>query len=284
MPTLRQVENIIRGIPTVDGAGVKLRRIFSYAETRRLDPFLLLDHFGSDNPEDYIAGFPWHPHRGIETVTYMLNGEVEHGDSIGNSGTISSGDVQWMTAGSGIIHQEMPKRVEGALSGFQLWINLPSYRKMMPPRYREVKQAKIPSVTVTPGVTVKTICGTIEGKRGPVQDLSVDVEFFDVTLAPRSRFLHSINHVNTACAYIFQGGGHFAGDDKRRVNSGSLVVLSDGDTIEAHTSQDPMRFIFLCGSPLAEPIAWRGPIVMNTDEELDTAFREYQDGTFIKSK
>jgi redox-sensitive bicupin YhaK (pirin superfamily) len=282
MPTLRQVETISRGTPTIDGAGVHLRRIFSRVESLRLDPFLLLDHFGSDNPDDYLAGFPWHPHRGIETVTYMLGGMVEHNDSIGNKGTIRSGDAQWMTAGSGIVHQEMPQPVQGVMAGFQLWINLPAQRKMTPPRYRDVKQPAIPSIALAPGVAVRAICGAIGGKRGPVQDLAVDVEYFDVSLAPRSRFMHTINHIHTACAYVFQGSGHFAGDDQRRIAGGSLVVLTDGDTVAAHTAEEPMRFLFFSGKPLAEPIAWRGPIVMNTVQELDTAFREYQDGTFIK--
>jgi redox-sensitive bicupin YhaK (pirin superfamily) len=283
MHKIRQIEELIDATPTVEGAGVNLKRVFANSQAQRLDPFLLLDHFGSDNPADYLAGFPWHPHRGIETVTYMLSGTVEHQDSIGNQGNISSGDVQWMTAGSGIIHQEMPLRADGILMGFQLWVNLPRQHKMMAPRYRGFSKSEIPKATISDGVAAKVICGQIGGVRGPVRNLMVDVEVFDVLMEPHRRFTHTVGHINTTAAFVFAGSGFFAQDNEQHIDSGTLALFADGDTVVAETDTEPMRFLFLSGKPLAEPIAWGGPIVMNTTEELNTAFRDYQEGTFIRS-
>jgi redox-sensitive bicupin YhaK (pirin superfamily) len=263
----------------MEGAGVLLKRVFGYNEIPLLDPFLLLDHFGSDNPDDYIAGFPWHPHRGIETVTYMLNGEVEHGDSIGNKGVIGSGDIQWMTAGSGIIHQEMPKHYYGKMEGFQLWVNLPAVDKMMGPRYRDIKKETVPEVSLDNGTKVKIICGEFNGVHGPAKDIVADPEYLDVTVPAGSRFEHSVNEGYTAFAYILEGSGTF-GDTI--VNEEHLGLFSKDGVITANAGDSQLRFILISGKPIGEPIAWRGPIVMNTEEELHKAFLEYQEGTFIK--
>jgi hypothetical protein len=257
--------------------------VFGYYEMPLLDPFLLLDNFGSDNADDYIAGFPWHPHRGIETVTYMLAGEVEHGDSMGNKGVIYSGDVQWMTAGSGIIHQEMPKRFEEKMRGFQLWVNLPRSHKMMAPRYREVKSETIPEFSPNPNVKIKIIAGQLNGTKGPVQDLVVDTEYFDIAISPNTEFEVSTKHDYKAFAFVFEGSGYFDPDNKNIIKEDHLVIFDQGDKVKIRTKADPVRFLFVSGKPLNEPIAWRGPIVMNTDEELMVAFQEYRNGTFIKS-
>jgi redox-sensitive bicupin YhaK (pirin superfamily) len=267
----------------MEGAGVRLRRAFGFGVTELFDPFLLLDDFRSDNPSDYLKGFPWHPHRGIETITYMHAGTVEHGDSLGNSGVIAAGDVQWMTAGNGIIHQEMPKGDgRGSMHGFQLWANLPAKSKMMPPRYREVKSADIPAITPGAGVTVRIISGNIEGTRGPVRDVVIEPEYIDVELAPGASFHHPVKRGNTAIAYVVGGDGHFGGAPEFYPNA-TLVLFGDGDEVVAEAGKKPMRFLLVSGTPLREPVAWHGPIVMNTQEELRTAFRELEEGTFIRA-
>jgi redox-sensitive bicupin YhaK (pirin superfamily) len=275
----REILHIFKSRPTLEGAGVHLHRIFGYNEVPNFDPFLLLDHFGSDDPADYIKGFPWHPHRGIETVTYMLTGEVEHGDSIGNSGVIRSGDVQWMTAGSGIIHQEMPKEYKGLMQGFQLWVNLPKAEKMMGPRYRGLTEDQIPAFEGD-GLKVKIIAGEFNDVKGPVQDLVVDVEYFDVTLDPGLTFTCATKIGYTVFAYVIEGSAEFEG---QQIDEHHVVLFGDGDTITVN-SEKGVRFLLITGKPLGEPVAWGGPIVMNTQEELNTAFRELDEGTFIKSK
>jgi len=282
MSTYRKIQKIINSKPTSDGAGVKLNRVFGYYEVPQLDPFLLLDDFGSDNPDDYIAGFPMHPHRGIETVTYMLSGEVEHSDSLGNKGVVKSGDVQWMTAGSGIIHQEMPERVKGKMRGFQLWLNLPTKHKMMAPRYQDVKKEEIPEFSPVKGVQVKVICGEMNGNKGPVQDLVVDAEYLDISLDSHTQFEKATKKGNKVFAYVYEGLGYFDEEKEQQIQKGQLVIFEDGDKIKIQTADDPVRLLLISGKPLNEPIAWRGPIVMNTDEELHVAFREYHEGTFIK--
>lgn len=270
--------------PTMEGAGVKLKRAFGYHEVPLLDPFLLLDHFGSDNPEDYMSGFPWHPHRGIETVTYMLSGAVQHGDSLGNSGTIHSGDVQWMTAGSGIIHQEMPEEYKGLMQGFQLWVNLPKSHKMMAPRYRDVKKENIREIKQPDGVTVKVISGQFDGVTGPVRDIVVDIEYLDVTLPANYKWEHNIKKGYKAFAYIITGTGFFEKEAKKAVEHEHLVIFKDGDRVAIASQEEELHFLLVSGEPLAEPVSWGGPIVMNTREELDLAFKEFQEGTFIKHK
>jgi redox-sensitive bicupin YhaK (pirin superfamily) len=269
----------------------------------QLDPFLLLDDFHSDNPKDYLPGFPWHPHRGIETITYVLHGRVEHGDSMGNKGTISSGDVQWMTAGSGIIHQEMPKgSKDGLMWGFQLWANLPQSQKMMDPRYRDVKSTQIPEVTLKTGVKVKIICGMVNGVSGPVKDIIIDPEYIDVSMPPKTVFTHPVKSGHTLFAYVIEGKGYFDQgrnsyahevigsnyfDFKREclVGAESLVLYGhEGDQMVVTSEETPVRFLLVSGKPIGESVAWYGPIVMNTQEELRIAFEEYEKGTFIKYK
>lgn len=280
----RMIEKISKSKPTIEGAGVHLKRAFGYYEVPLLDPFLLLDDFHSDNPADYIAGFPWHPHRGIETVTYMLEGRVEHGDSMGNKGVIFPGDVQWMTAGNGIIHQEMPKGDNGNMWGFQLWVNLPSSHKMMGPRYREVKNEQIPEVSIGENVKIRVISGEIGNTKGPVRDIIVDPEYLDITLAPGAEFEHNIKKGYRALAYVIEGSGYFDPDKRKSIDIEHLVIFKDGDTVKISTDDKRLRFLLVSGKPLGEPVAWYGPIVMNTQEELDIAFKEYRNGTFIKHK
>ncbi len=282
MNAIRKINKVLQSKPTLEGAGVKLKRVFGYYEKPLLDPFLLLDNFGSDNVDDYIAGFPWHPHRGIETVTYMLAGEVEHGDSLGNKGVIYSGDVQWMTAGSGIVHQEMPRRFEGEMRGFQLWVNLPKSHKMMNPRYRDVKSETIPEFSPNSKVKIKIIAGGLNGTSGPVQDLVVNTEYFDIALSSNTEFEIDTKTDYTAFAFVFEGSGYFDPDEREVIKIDHLVIFDQGDKVKIRTKADPVRFLFVSGEPLNEPIAWRGPIVMNTDEELMVAFEEYRNGTFIK--
>ncbi len=273
----RAIAKVFKSRPTLEGAGVRLKRVFNGGEVRLFDPFLLLDHFGSDNPEDYVKGFPWHPHRGIETVTYMLAGEVEHGDSIGNKGIIASGDVQWMTAGSGIIHQEMPRRYDGLMQGFQLWVNLPSSNKMMAPRYRGITKDDVPSFEKG-GVKLNVIAGSVNGIEGPVQDLVVDVEYFDVHLKAGNRFEHPTDADLTAFTYVIDGTA-ICGDTLIRPENCALFGKGDRVTI---ITKEGAHFLFVTGKPLNEPIAWGGPIVMNTEGELASAFEELEQGTFIK--
>jgi len=278
----RKIDRILKGKPTLEGAGVHLKRAFGYNEVPELDPFLLLDDFHSDNPADYIAGFPWHPHRGIETVTYMLEGRVEHGDSMGNKGVILPGDVQWMTAGSGIIHQEMPKGHNGHMWGFQLWVNLPSTHKLMEPRYREVKKEQIPEVAMDKNVKIRVISGEFENTKGPVRDIVVDPEYLDITIAKDSEFEHNIRRGYKAFAYVIEGSGYFDTDKEKSIGIEHLVIFKDGDKVKITTGDKSLRFLLISGKPLGEPVAWAGPIVMNTQEELDLAFDEYRKGTFIK--
>jgi redox-sensitive bicupin YhaK (pirin superfamily) len=282
MSRARAILKTWKSRPTMEGAGVRLRRAFGFHEVPRLDPFLLLDDFRSNNPDDYLAGFPWHPHRGIETISYVLGGSVEHGDSMKNSGVIGAGDVQWMTAGSGIVHQEMPKGdAEGRMQGFQLWANLPAANKMMPPRYQEVKASTIPEVAVEGGARVRVICGRVGDTEGPVRDIVTDPEYLDVAVPAGSTFAHPTKPGHTAFAYVIEGKGALApGADP--ATDGTLVHWDDGDRVEVTTGRTPVRFLFVSGRPLREPIAWYGPIVMNSEEELRVAFEEYQKGTFIK--
>jgi redox-sensitive bicupin YhaK (pirin superfamily) len=284
MADIRRIRKILKSEPTIEGAGVHLKRAFGYQQVPELDPFLLLDDFHSSNPDEYIKGFPWHPHRGIETITYVLYGKVEHGDSMGNKGTISSGDIQWMTAGSGIIHQEMPKGEEdGLMWGFQLWANLPASHKMMDPRYRDIKSQQIPEIILDGGVKVKIICGEINGMKGPVQDIVIDPEYLDITVPPKTSFTHSVKRGHKAFAYVIEGKGYF---DQNRDEMGgpeSLVIFDDGDEVVISTEDGAVRALFVSGKPIGERVAWHGPIVMNTQEELRIAFEEYEKGTFIKS-
>jgi redox-sensitive bicupin YhaK (pirin superfamily) len=297
---LRKIRKIIKSMPTVEGAGVHLRRAFGFQHVPELDPFLLLDEFHSGNQKDYVSGFPWHPHRGIETITYVLQGEIRHEDSLGNKGLIRPGDVQWMTAGSGIIHQEMPKGDNnGLLWGFQLWANLPASKKMMQPRYQEIKSSRIPELLMPKGLKVRIICGDVNGVEGPVKDIITDPEYLDVTLPADEKFKRITVQGYTVFAYVIEGKGHFD-DGKSRcvlelegsryldslenctIESESLVLFGDGDSIEVTAGEKGVRFLLISGKPIGEPVAWYGPIVMNTQEELKTAFEEYRSGTFIK--
>jgi redox-sensitive bicupin YhaK (pirin superfamily) len=296
----RKIKKVTKSKPVVEGAGVLLKRAIGFSEKPVYDPFLLLDDFRSNNPRDYLQGFPWHPHRGIETITYVLSGNVEHGDSLGNKGVISSGDVQWMTAGSGIIHQEMPKgNKDGEMYGFQLWANLPASRKMMAPRYREIKSSDIPEVTSDNGSKIKIICGKVSGLTGPAKDIITEPEYLDITVPPRSEFAHRTAKDHTVFAYVISGKGYFCNErapfayeaegvnyfDLARepaVSNEMLVLFEKGDQVIAATEDEPLRFLLISGRPLREPVAWYGPIVMNTQEELRTAFEEYRNGTFIK--
>ncbi len=285
MEKTRKIYRVVKSKPTREGAGVRLNRAFGFSEPKSFDPFLLLDDFRSDNPEDYINGFPWHPHRGIETITYILYGNVEHGDSLGNSGQIGPGDVQWMTAGSGIIHQEMPNGdAAGRMGGFQLWANLPAANKMMDPRYRDVKSSQIPLVTAKGGASIRIICGEVEGTRGPVRDIITDPEYLDVTLPAGAEFIHPTKADHTVLAYVIEGQSYFDPEEKTRVANRELVQFEAGSQVVASAPDMPARFLLISGKPIGEPVAWYGPIVMNTQEELQIAFEEYNNGTFIKHK
>jgi quercetin 2,3-dioxygenase len=270
---------ILHGHSTYDGAGVKLVRVFANDDAQRTDPFLLLDHFGSDNPDDYIKGFPWHPHRGIETVTYMLGGTVEHGDSIGNAGTIGPGDIQWMTAGGGVIHQEMPKPTQGMMHGMQLWVNLPSKNKMMEPRYRGILANEVPVVKL-PGTEVRVIAGAYRNVIGPVRDLIVDIEYLDVRLKKNTTLSHGAKKGYASFCFLIEGTGEF---DGTKLEKEQLVLFTEAGGI-AVKAIDNIHYLFATGKRINEPIAWGGPIVMNTRQELDLAFKELDDGTFIKKK
>jgi len=300
MGRIRRIRGIWKSKATIEGAGVHLKRAFGFHEVPQLDPFLLLDDFHSSNPNDYVKGFPWHPHRGMETITYVLHGEVEHGDSMGNSGVIRSGDVQWMTAGSGIIHQEMPRgEKDGSMWGFQLWANLPASHKMMEPRYREVKSTQIPEIMVEGSAKVKVISGGLGGVKGPVSDIVTNPEYLDVKVPAGSKFLYAVKPGRTVFAYVIEGKGYFdQGRDSYAyeteganyfdferdclVGPESLVMFDDGDQLMITTTGEAVRFLLVSGEPIREPVAWYGPIVMNTQDELRVAFQEYQDGTFIK--
>jgi quercetin 2,3-dioxygenase len=268
---------VFTGRTTRDGAGVKLTRIFGNDRAHLTDPFLLLDHFGSDDPADYIQGFPWHPHRGIETVTYMLEGFAEHGDSLGNAGVIGPGDLQWMTAGSGIVHQEMPKPHDGRMFGFQLWVNLPARMKMMPPQYRDIASRDVP-IARGDGVEVKVIAGEHGGARGPVADLVVDVAYFDLALAAGASLELPVRDGHTAFLYLYEGRAEVSGS---ALEAHDLLLARGAERIDV-AARAPSRCIVVAGAPLGEPIAWGGPIVMNTRDELERAFRELDEGTFIR--
>lgn len=285
MAATRAIKKVFHSRSTLEGAGVHLKRAFGNTEVPRFDPFLMLDDFRSEDPDHYRRGFPWHPHRGIETITYVLEGDVEHGDSMGNQGVITSGDVQWMTAGSGIIHQEMPQGDDqGSMKGFQLWANLPATEKMMDPRYRDVRARDIPVVGLPGGAEARVICGRVGDTSGPVRDIVTDPEYIDVTVPPGSTFSHPTSPGYTALAYVISGEGYFDEQRERLVGNEELVLFGDGDGIVVSTGNEPVRFLFLSGRPLGEPVAWSGPIVMNTREELRRAFEEYDRGTFIKHK
>ena len=302
MHAIRKIRKVLKGKPTIEGAGVYLNRVFGFSELPLFDPFLLLDDFRSDTPAHYLKGFPWHPHRGIETITYVLKGDVEHGDSLGNEGIIGAGDVQWMTAGSGIIHQEMPKGDgNGKMYGFQLWANLPSRAKMMDPRYRDVANEQIPEVKLSNDTSIRIIAGEVSGTKGPVQDIVIDPEYIDVTVPAGSEFRHLTKRGYTVFAYIIEGQGYFCREkdpftyemeginyfDIQRepfVDNGKLVLFDGGDEIMVSTDEHKVRFLLISGKPIGEPVAWYGPIVMNTHDELRIAFEEYEQGTFIKYK
>jgi redox-sensitive bicupin YhaK (pirin superfamily) len=298
--SLRPVKRVIQSKPTIEGAGVHLRRAFGFGNTTDFDPFLLLDDFRNDVPDDYLAGFPWHPHRGIETITYVLAGTVDHGDSMGNRGSIGAGDIQWMTAGSGIIHQEMPKGDDaGRMHGFQLWANLPSALKMTAPRYQEVKSGDIPEVTDDDGTHVRVVCGSFWGKRGPVDGIAADPVYLDVSVPAGRRKTLPIETTRHAFAYVFAGGGKFCNASgplavptegvrwldtapPAEADNRSLVLFDRGDELEVQASGDGIRFLLVSGKPLQEPVAWYGPIVMNTQQELHQAFEDLDKGTFLK--
>jgi hypothetical protein len=281
MATPRKIRNVFKSTPTIEGAGVYLKRAFGFTEVPLFDPFLLLDDFRSNNPADYLNGFPWHPHRGIETITYMLDGNVKHGDSMGHSGVITAGAVQWMTAGSGIIHQEMPfGNVHGKMGGFQLWANLPASQKMNQPRYRDITPDRIPNLHLENGVEIKIICGTIGQTNGPVNDIAIDPNYLDITVPAGISYTHHLTQGYTAFAYIIAGQGVFCHQNELYSNE-TLILFDDGDTVTVTTEDSPVRFLLISGKPLNEPIAWQGPIVMNTQAELSRAFRAYQNGTFL---
>jgi redox-sensitive bicupin YhaK (pirin superfamily) len=283
MNKTRTVKRILTRKPTLEGAGVHLFRVFGNAEVPRFDPFLLLDDFRSDNPDHYQAGFPWHPHRGIETVTYMLRGRVEHGDSLGNAGVINRGDIQWMTAGSGIIHQEMPKgEPSGHMGGLQLWINLPAQHKMMPPRYRGITAQDVAEVRLESGAVVRVIAGEFRGVRGPVQEIMCEPKYLDVTLPAKDSFVHEFASNHTVLAYVLEGQGRFHPNSRQSVAAGQVVLYGEGASARIDSEDGELRFLLISGKPFGEPVAWFGPIVMNTEEELEQAFAEYRAGTFLK--
>jgi quercetin 2,3-dioxygenase len=280
----RSIEHRFPGVPTLEGAGVRLRRSFSNNEIPLFDPFLLLDRFGSTNPADYLAGFPWHPHRGIETVTYVLDGKVEHGDTLGNSGVIGAGDVQWMNSGSGIIHQEMPQLSDDGISGFQLWVNLPAKEKMSVPAYRGLTAADLPEVSTDAGSRVKVVAGPFGQAEGPVRGIPVDPTYLDVRVPPGGEFEFPTKSGYTVFAHSIDGGGTFSGTDSQPVASGETVLFGAGGPVRVRASDAGHRFLLVSGRPLHEPVAWYGPIVMNTQSELLTAARELRSGDFIKHK
>ncbi len=302
MAKTRKIRKVIKSKPTIEGAGVHLKRVFGFGTTSDFDPFLLLDDFRSTVPSQFLAGFPWHPHRGIETITYILNGKIEHGDSLGNEGVIEPGDVQWMTAGSGIIHQEMPKGdKKGHMGGFQLWANLPASHKMMEPRYRDVKSEQIPEVSTANGVKIRVISGQVDGTEGPVLDIVTKPVYMDVSVPAGTEYIHPTIAGHSVFAYIIAGTARFClekddinyevegenlADSNRNgfISNGELVLYSDGTEIVVSTQAEPVRFLLISGKPIGEPVAWAGPIVMNTQAELRVAFEEYRNGTFIKHK
>jgi len=299
--SIRPVKSIVTSKPTIEGAGVKLNRAFGFGNTSEFDPFLLLDDFRNDRPDDYRAGFPWHPHRGIETITYVLAGSVEHGDSLGNRGNLESGDVQWMTAGSGILHQEMPQGdAQGRMHGFQLWANLPSSLKMTAPRYQDVKAGEIPEIVDDDGTRVRVVCGDFRGRRGPVEGVAADPRYLDVWVPPGKRKTLPVELERHAFAYVFEGSGSFRAASqpfgvltektdgatatllREQTGNRSLVLFDSGDEVTVQAGEAGLRFLLVSGKPIEEPVAWHGPIVMNTQAELQQAFAELHSGTFIR--
>ena len=298
--SIRAVKRVAQSTPTREGAGVKLRRAFGFGNTSDFDPFLLLDDFRNENPDDYLAGFPWHPHRGIETITYVLAGSVEHRDSLGNRGAMGAGDVQWMTAGRGILHQEMPRGDDaGRMHGFQLWANLPSSLKMAPPRYQDIAARDIPEITDDDGTRVRVITGEFWGKRGPVEGVAAEPRYLDVSVPPGKRKRLAVDRTNHAFAYVFAGAGTFRDasqpqgvmnelTDQRdaalanETGNRSLVLFDQGDEVVVQAGEEGIRFLLVSGRPIQEPVAWYGPIVMNTQDELQQAFAELREGTFIR--
>jgi len=299
--SIRPIQRTVAARPTIEGAGVHLHRAFGFAEPDLVDPFLLFDDFRNDDPAAYKAGFPWHPHRGIETITYVLAGSVEHGDSLGNRGVLGAGDVQWMTAGSGILHQEMPTGdFAGRMHGFQLWANLPSHLKMTDPRYQDVKSGEIPVIGDDDGTMIRVVTGDYKGIRGPVEGVAAEPNYLDVTIPPGKRKRFRIDERRKAFAYVFEGSGRFAdasapfgvltekeldGEEvlvRDQTGNRTMVLFGAGDDIVVEAGEAGMRFLLVSGAPLQEPIAWHGPIVMNTRAELETAFRELRGGSFIK--
>ena len=281
----REIEHIIEPQPVTEGAGVRLKRSIGTQKLDYLDPFLLLDHFESNNARDYEAGFPLHPHRGIETVTYVLIGEVRHKDTLGNSGSIGAGDVQWMTAGRGIMHEEMPQVRPEGIAGFQLWVNLPAKLKMIKPRYQEIRSGEIPEIKKEHGAKIRVITGTVAGVPGPVTDIAANPVYLDVSIPAHTSFRQPIERGHAAFAYVFEGEAKFAASERQqdgtRVSHPKLVVLGDGDYVQVATDETPVRFLLVSGKPLHEPIARYGPFVMNTDEEIEQTLRELQQGTFV---
>jgi redox-sensitive bicupin YhaK (pirin superfamily) len=298
--SIRAIKRITHAMPTIEGAGVRLHRAFGFGDTGEYDPFLLFDDFRNDSPDAYLPGFPWHPHRGIETITYVLTGTVSHGDSLGNQGTLGAGDVQWMTAGSGILHQEMPQGdPQGRMHGFQLWANLPSSLKMTTPRYQDVSGRDIPEVTDDDGTRVRVVCGSFWGKTGPVEGVAADPRYLDVWVPPGLHKTLPVENSRHAFAYVFEGGGTFRDASRPRAvrnelepasspaqpaeaGNRALVLFDAGDEVTVHAGEQGIRFLLVSGKPIEEPVAWYGPIVMNTKEELREAYSELRDGTFIK--
>ena len=299
--SIRPVKRIVQSQPTMEGAGVRLRRAFGFGDPGEHDPFLMLDDFRNDRPQDYEAGFPWHPHRGIETITYVLAGTVDHADSLGNRGSLGAGDVQWMTAGRGILHQEMPHGDKvGRMHGFQLWANLPSALKMTAPRYQDVPGAEIPEVVDDDGTVVRIICGDFWGKRGPVDGIAADPRYLDVSVPPGKRRTLKVETERNAFAYVFAGSGSFAAASdpqgvltekevagqeiliRERTGNRSLVLFDQGDEITVQAGEEGIRFLLVSGKPIREPVAWYGPIVMNTQAEIQQAVAELRNGTFIR--
>jgi redox-sensitive bicupin YhaK (pirin superfamily) len=297
--SIRAVKKVVASKPTLEGAGVKLRRAFGFGDTTDYDPFLLFDDFRNDRPDDYLAGFPWHPHRGIETITYVLAGTVEHGDSLGNRGSLGAGDIQWMTAGSGILHQEMPKGDQaGRMHGFQLWSNLPASLKMTAPRYQDVLGKDVPEVVDDDGTSVRIVCGSFWGKSGPVDGVAADPRYLDIFVPPGVRKILPVETSRHAFAYVFQGSGTFRDASSPRavqtdivgtgverpdfIGNRSMVLFDQGDEVVVQAGDEGIRFLLVSGKPIEEPVAWYGPIVMNTQHELRVALDELNRGTFIK--
>ncbi|MBY8974273.1 pirin family protein [Rhodobacteraceae bacterium NNCM2] len=300
--SIRAVKSAMTARPTMEGAGVHLHRAFGFGETGATDPFLLLDDFRNDRPQDYLQGFPWHPHRGIETITYVLHGTVDHGDSLGNQGTLGAGDVQWMTAGRGIMHQEMPKGdAKGRMHGFQLWANLPSSLKMTEPRYQDIEAAAIPVVQEDDGTIIRVVVGDFAGQTGPVDGVAAEPRYLDITMPAGVRKTFRVEVERHAFAYIFEGSARFrdssapfgvlteregpGGEEvlvRESHGNRSLVLFDRGDEVVVETRDEPVRFLLVSGKPIREPVAWYGPIVMNTEDEIRSAVRELQNGTFIR--